>query len=113
MDVQTENLTEYILVHYRWILVLFLLPMSAIWKVYSIIRNYLVFKLNSAPKLHDKKVKNVQKQIRVDILTKLARRFYCCEQQVTEHRPPGCHSTMTMPAHPALQTNDFLGSTPV
>ncbi|GBP61763.1 hypothetical protein EVAR_96007_1 [Eumeta japonica] len=64
MDVQTENLTEYILVHYRWILVLFLLPMSAIWKVYSIIRNYLVFKLNSAPKLHDKKVKNVQKQIK-------------------------------------------------
>lgn len=61
----TESLTEYILVEYRWVVVLLaLLPMSLLWKVYSTARNYVVFTLNSAPKMHDTKVKSVQKQVK-------------------------------------------------
>ncbi|KOB78329.1 24-dehydrocholesterol reductase, partial [Operophtera brumata] len=49
----------YILVEYRWVVVVvFLLPLSLLWKVYSTARNYVVFKLNSAPKMHDKKIKD-------------------------------------------------------
>lgn len=60
----TESLTEYILVEYRWVIVITaLLPLSLGWKVWSILRNYVVFKMNSAPKMHDKKVKGVQKQV--------------------------------------------------
>ncbi|KAG6450583.1 hypothetical protein O3G_MSEX006671 [Manduca sexta] len=62
---QTESLLEYLLVEYRWIFVLFiLLPMSAVGKVWSTIRNYVVFIMNSAPKMHDQKVKEVQRQIK-------------------------------------------------
>ncbi|GBP95150.1 Delta(24)-sterol reductase [Eumeta japonica] len=64
MKVKAENFAEHILVHYRWVVVMFLLPVAAVWKVYSIIRNYVIFKLNSAAKQHDKKVRDVQKQIK-------------------------------------------------
>ncbi|KPJ19555.1 Delta(24)-sterol reductase [Papilio machaon] len=61
---QTEGLAEYILVEYRWVIVICaLLPMSFLWKIWSAFRNYVVFKMNSAPKQHDKKVKDVQRQI--------------------------------------------------
>ncbi|CAH0403550.1 unnamed protein product [Chilo suppressalis] len=61
----TESLTEYIIVEYRWVVVIFaLLPMSLFWKIWSSLRNYVVFKLNSAPKMHDRKVKHVQKQVK-------------------------------------------------
>lgn len=63
--IPTESFAEYIVVEYRWVLVIVaLLPLSALWKVWSIIRNYVVFKLNSAPKLHDKKVQEVQRQVK-------------------------------------------------
>ncbi|CAG9796151.1 unnamed protein product [Diatraea saccharalis] len=62
---QTESVAEYILVEYRWVVVILaLLPMSLLWKIWSTFRNYVVFKLNSAPKMHDRKVKQVQKQIK-------------------------------------------------
>lgn len=62
--IETESFAEYVLVEYRWIVVMVaLLPISALWKVWSIIRNYVVFKMNSAPKMHDRKVKDVQKQV--------------------------------------------------
>ncbi|XP_072945886.1 delta(24)-sterol reductase-like [Epargyreus clarus] len=63
--VEPESLAEYILVEYRWVVVITaLLPLSLLWKVWLAVRNYVVFTLNSAPKMHDKKVKNVQKQVK-------------------------------------------------
>ncbi|XP_013193384.1 delta(24)-sterol reductase [Amyelois transitella] len=63
--VQTEGLLEYILVQHRWIICLLaLLPMSGIWKFWSIVRNYVVFKIRSAPKMHHRKVKDVQNQVK-------------------------------------------------
>lgn len=50
---------------YRWVVVMVaLLPLSILWKIWSTFRNYVVFKLNSAPKMHDKKVRDVQNQIK-------------------------------------------------
>ena len=64
--IETESFAEYILVEHRWIVVMTaLLPISALWKLWSTFRNYVVFKLNSAPKMHDRKVKDVQKQVRL------------------------------------------------
>lgn len=55
---------EYIIKHYRWVFVcLFLMPISVMYDVYMFIRNWIVFKLNSAPKQHAKKVKDVQRQV--------------------------------------------------
>lgn len=65
MAIETETFLEYLVVEYRWVIVILaLLPMSAAWKLWSIIRNYVVFKMNSAPKMHDDKVKEVQRQVR-------------------------------------------------
>lgn len=65
MAIETETFLEYLVVEYRWVIVILaLLPMSAAWKLWSIIRNYVVFKMNSAPKMHDDKVKEVQRQIK-------------------------------------------------
>ncbi|XP_013414441.1 delta(24)-sterol reductase [Lingula anatina] len=56
---------EYILINYRWVFVcFFLLPISVIYDVFYFVRNWIVFKLNSAPKLHDKKVQDVQRQVK-------------------------------------------------
>lgn len=55
---------EYIIKHYRWVFVcLFLMPISVVYDVYMFIRNWIVFKLNSAPKQHVNKVKHVQQQV--------------------------------------------------
>lgn len=55
---------EYILMNYRWIFVcLFLLPVSVVYDVWYYLRNYIIFKLNSAPKKHDQKVQEVQRQV--------------------------------------------------
>jgi predicted PilT family ATPase len=62
-----DRLIEHILINYRWVFVcFFLLPASLLYEIYSYGRNWIVVKLNSAPKLHDKKVKNVQKQVSKD-----------------------------------------------
>lgn len=56
---------EYVLVHHRWIFVcLFLLPLSVIFDVYYYLRAWLVFKMCSAPKLHDERVRGIQAQVR-------------------------------------------------
>uniref|UniRef100_A0A0B7AT95 Delta(24)-sterol reductase n=1 Tax=Arion vulgaris TaxID=1028688 RepID=A0A0B7AT95_9EUPU len=56
---------EYILIHYRWIFVcLFLLPVSVLYDAFMYLRVKLVFALSSAPKQHEKKVQNVQRQVR-------------------------------------------------
>ncbi|KAJ3600123.1 hypothetical protein NHX12_034073 [Muraenolepis orangiensis] len=56
---------EYVIVHQRWIFVcVFLLPLSVVFDVYYYVRAWLIFKRCSAPKLHDQRVKDVQRQVR-------------------------------------------------
>ncbi|XP_063852510.1 delta(24)-sterol reductase-like [Scylla paramamosain] len=55
---------EYVLIHYRWVIVIFfLLPASFLYDIYYYTRSWVVFKLSSAPQHHDKKVATVQKQV--------------------------------------------------
>ncbi|XP_069949667.1 delta(24)-sterol reductase-like isoform X2 [Cherax quadricarinatus] len=56
---------EYILLHYRWVVVVFfLLPASLCFDVYYYTRSWIIFKLNSAPEHHEIRVKDVQRQVR-------------------------------------------------
>ncbi|TKS75063.1 Delta(24)-sterol reductase [Collichthys lucidus] len=55
---------EYVIVHQRWIVCLFLLPLSVIFDVYYYVRAWLIFKMCSAPKLHDQRVRDIQRQVR-------------------------------------------------
>ena len=56
---------EYLLTHHRWIFVcVFLLPISAVYKVFFYIRNKIIFWLASAPKLHSRRVRAIQQQVR-------------------------------------------------
>ncbi|CAL8134552.1 unnamed protein product [Orchesella dallaii] len=60
-----NGVIEYIVIHYRWVLVcFFLLPASFVFDIYTYIRTWIVFHMASAPKLHDKKVKEVQRQVK-------------------------------------------------
>ena len=57
---------EYIIINYRWIfVVLFLMPISLIYDLFYYVRNWIVFKLNSAPHMHDERVRDVQNQASV------------------------------------------------
>lgn len=59
------GMMEYILIHYRWVFVcLFLLPLSFFFDIWLYFRNWIIFKLNSAPQQHQLKVQNVQRQVR-------------------------------------------------
>ncbi|XP_006005558.1 delta(24)-sterol reductase [Latimeria chalumnae] len=56
---------EYVIIHQRWIFVcLFLLPLSVIFDIYYYLRAWIVFQMCSAPKLHDQRVKDIQRQVR-------------------------------------------------
>ncbi|XP_002740991.1 delta(24)-sterol reductase [Saccoglossus kowalevskii] len=56
---------EYVVVHQRWIFVcLFLLPVSVLFDVLISFRNWITFKMTSAPKKHDTRVRDIQKQVR-------------------------------------------------
>lgn len=55
---------DYVIVHQRWIFVcLFLLPLSVLYDVYYYVRAWLIFKMCSAPKLHDQRVRDIQRQV--------------------------------------------------
>ncbi|XP_071539528.1 delta(24)-sterol reductase-like isoform X2 [Panulirus ornatus] len=55
---------EYILIHYRWVLVIFfLLPASLIYDIYYYTRSWIIFKLSSAPHHHGRRVQEVQRQV--------------------------------------------------
>lgn len=55
---------DYVLVHQRWIFVcLFLLPLSVLFDVYYYVRAWLIFKMCSAPKLHEQRVRDIQRQV--------------------------------------------------
>ncbi|KAL2089571.1 hypothetical protein ACEWY4_014259 [Coilia grayii] len=56
---------DYVIIHQRWIFVcLFLLPLSVIFDVYYYVRAWIIFKMCSAPKQHDQRVKDIQRQVR-------------------------------------------------
>ncbi|XP_051868747.1 delta(24)-sterol reductase [Pristis pectinata] len=56
---------EYVIIHHRWVFVcLFLLPLSVVFDVYYYLRAWLVFKMCSAPKQHDLRVRDIQRQVR-------------------------------------------------
>lgn len=60
----SEKLFAYILINYRWVFVLlFLLPLSLVYDAFFYVRNKIVFRLRSAPRQHDARVKDVQRQI--------------------------------------------------
>lgn len=59
-----DRFIEHILINYRFVFVcFFLLPASLLYEIYNYWRNWITVKLNSAPKLHNRKVKNIQKQV--------------------------------------------------
>ncbi|XP_076440884.1 delta(24)-sterol reductase-like [Babylonia areolata] len=56
---------EYVIINYRWVFVcLFLLPISVVYDIFMYVRNWLVFKFNSAPRQHEQRVKHVQEQVK-------------------------------------------------
>nr|XP_061790164.1 delta(24)-sterol reductase-like [Nerophis lumbriciformis] len=56
---------DYVLVHQRWMFVcLFLLPLSVVFDMYFYVRAWLIFKMCSAPKLHEQRVRDIQRQVR-------------------------------------------------
>ncbi|XP_076873148.1 delta(24)-sterol reductase [Brachyhypopomus gauderio] len=56
---------EYVIIHQRWIFVcLFLLPLSVMFDVYYYARAWIIFRMCSAPKLHEQRVRDVQRQVR-------------------------------------------------
>ncbi|XP_018326951.2 delta(24)-sterol reductase [Agrilus planipennis] len=64
MSAETTSLMKYLIINYRWVLVcFFLLPLSFLYNGYFAIRNWIFFKLSSAPKNHLKKVQSIQKQV--------------------------------------------------
>ena len=65
---------EYILINYRWIFVcLFLLPVSVVYDAVMYLRMKVVFALSSAPKQHEKRVQQVQKQVNRLLFLKIGR----------------------------------------
>lgn len=76
---------EYILIHYRWVFVcLFLLPVSFFYDIWLYFRNWIVFRLNSAPQQHHLKVQNVQKQVRfVFFFLVYVRKYQCFDFRST------------------------------
>ncbi|XP_051788689.1 delta(24)-sterol reductase [Erpetoichthys calabaricus] len=68
---------EYVIVHQRWIFVcLFLLPLSIVFDIYYYLRAWLIFKMCSAPKLHEQRVRDIQRQVR-DWHDEGRQRFMC------------------------------------
>lgn len=59
-----EQLFEHVLTHHRGLFAtLFLLPVSAIYGAYASIRNWIAFRMSSAPAKHDARVEGVIRQI--------------------------------------------------
>lgn len=64
MQYQPETVLEHLVIHYRWVFVcLFLLPVSFVYDVWLYFRNWIVYRLSTAPKQHSKKVRKVQQQV--------------------------------------------------
>ncbi|CAB3400499.1 unnamed protein product [Caenorhabditis bovis] len=60
-----EKCIEFIMHRFRFLFVVpILLPLSVLYNLFFAIRNWIVIRVNSAPKAHDRKVALIQKQIR-------------------------------------------------
>lgn len=59
-----DSIVEHIIVHYRFIFVMFLLPVSCIYDLWFYTRSKIVFAMSSAPTKHKEKVAEIQKQVR-------------------------------------------------
>jgi len=59
-----ESIIEHVIIHYRFIFVMFLLPASFVYDLWFYARSKIVFALSSAPKKHKEKVADIQKQVR-------------------------------------------------
>jgi delta24-sterol reductase len=60
-----ERLLEWFLFRFRWIFVIpLILPASLAYDSYNFVRNWIIFKLQSAPKAHDRKVAKIQKSVK-------------------------------------------------
>ena len=59
-----DSVVEHIIVHYRFIFVMFLLPVSFIYDIWFWARNKMVFAMSSAPTKHKEKVADIQRQVR-------------------------------------------------
>ena len=69
---------EYFLTHHRWIFVcLFLLPISAVYKIFFFARNKIVFWLASAPRLHGERVRAIQQQVRTWVAGERTGTYMC------------------------------------
>ena len=62
--IKLDQLFEHVLTHYRGIFAtIFLLPISAVYNAYTGFRNWVSFRLSSAPAKHDARVREVIRQI--------------------------------------------------
>lgn len=72
---------EYVIINYRWLFVcIFLLPVSVVYDVFMYVRNKIVFRLNSAPKQHEARVRKVQEQVRTVLASHCwiyCKKIYC------------------------------------
>jgi len=59
-----DSIIEHIIVHYRFIFVMFLLPVSFLYDIWFYTRNKIVFAMSSAPTKHKEKVLGIQRQVR-------------------------------------------------
>ena len=59
-----DSIMEHIIINYRWVFVMFLLPVSLCYDMFYAVRSFVIFTLNSAPKKHLEKVKDVQNQVK-------------------------------------------------
>lgn len=59
-----DSIVEHVIVHYRFIFVMFLLPVSCLYDLWFYTRSKIVFALSSAPTKHKEKVADIQKQVR-------------------------------------------------
>lgn len=59
-----QAVLEHILIHYRWVIVILLLPVSVVYDALLYVRTWVVFQLSSAPNKHAAKVQRVANQVK-------------------------------------------------
>ncbi|XP_043236825.1 delta(24)-sterol reductase-like [Amphibalanus amphitrite] len=63
--ISAAGVLEHVIINYRWVFVcLFLLPVSVLYDAWMYARNWLIFRLSSAPKNHVGKVHSIQVQVK-------------------------------------------------
>ena len=102
--------------HYRWLIVCVgLLPASFLFDLYMLVRAWFIFKLNSAPKQHDARVKEVQRQVGLSImrssLSFIIEIIFCC--RITMCGAFRLHDTAVMLATASLVTAMQMANTKI